>query len=204
MVYNTLFFNVLHRAPSGPCRRLKGLLGLLAVAAAGVLVLAACGGSSSTLNGTSDVVIPFDFEIFVYQGADELGAETLQFSDLFVDGKAVVLNFWASECPPCRAEMSDLQEVHDEFRDQIVLFGLDAGPFTGLGSRDDGRALLEELGVTYPAGSTNEGAVVREYRALGLPTTVFMSASGDVVRTWSGLLTKAKMVDLIQQLLAIS
>ena len=132
------------------------------------------------------------------------GAETLQFSDLFVDGKAVVLNFWAGECPPCRAEMPDLQEVHDEFGDQIVLFGLDAGPFTGLGSQDDGRALLEELGVTYPAGSTNEGAAVREYRALGLPTTVFMTASGDVVRTWSGLLTKVKMVDLIQQLLAIS
>ena len=50
--------------------------------------------------------------------------------------------------------MPDLQAVYEEFNEEIMLIGLDVGPFIGLGNREDGKALLQELEVTYPAGTT--------------------------------------------------
>jgi len=145
-----------------------------------------------------------DFAITVYQGADVLGGEKVRFSDLLAQGQPVVLNFWAGLCPPCRAEMPDLQEVYDEYQSRVLLFGLDVGPFVSLGSRENGRALLEELQVTYPAGTTFDANVVREYHILGMPTTLFIKPNGEVIRNWAGLLNKQKMEELVEELLAAS
>lgn len=184
----------------------------LGVAVIGVLVLAACTSAvadqtTSGSTGEADSggsALPFDFEITAYQGADALGGEQLDLSDVLAQGKPVVLNFWAGLCPPCRLEMPDLQAVNDEFGDRIVLFGLDVGPFTALGSREEGQALLEELGVTYPTGTTSEAQVVREYQITGMPSTFFIAPNGEVVRKWTGLLTEAKMAELVEELLEVS
>jgi len=176
-----------------------------------VAVLAACGTSAGS-SSPSELVAPGssglknapDFEITVYQGADVLGGEKIMFSQLLTQGKPVVLNFWAGLCPPCRAEMPDLQKVHEEYQGRVLLFGLDVGPFVGLGSRKDGQALLEELKVTYPAGTTFDANVVREYQILGMPTTVFIQPNGEVVSNWAGLLTKDKVTELVEELLAAS
>ena len=144
-----------------------------------------------------------DFRLTLYQGAEVLGADELEFSSIFRTGKPVVLNFWAGLCPPCRAEMPDFQEVYDELGGQFILLGLDIGPFTGLGSREDGRRLLRELGITYPAGTTFEEITVAEYRVRGMPTTVFLTAGGEIFDTHIGLLDRgtlrAKLASLLQE-----
>jgi thiol-disulfide isomerase/thioredoxin len=189
---------------------MKGVV-FLGIGVLFVAVLAACGTSGGS-SYPSELVAPGssglkkapDFEITVYQGAEVLGGETIRFSELLAQGQPVVLNFWAGLCPPCRAEMPDLQGVYEEYQGQVLLFGLDVGPFVGLGSRDEGRALLEELEVTYPAGTTFDANVVRDYQILGMPTTVFIKPNGEVVRTWGGLLNKDKMIELVEELLAAS
>jgi thiol-disulfide isomerase/thioredoxin len=148
--------------------------------------------------------LPFDFEISTYQGEGVLGGQEINLSDVLAQGKPVVLNFWAGLCPPCRLEMPDLQAVNDEFGDQIVLLGLDVGPFTSLGSSDEGKALIQELGVTYPAGTTSDAQVVREYQITGMPSTFFIAPNGEVVRKWTGLLTEAKLTELVEELLEAS
>jgi len=145
-----------------------------------------------------------DFELTVYQGAAALGGETVQFSDVLAQGKPVVLNFWAALCPACRFEMPDLQAVYEDFDGQVLFVGIDIGPFTGLGSREAGRALIKELGVTYPVGTTFEAEVVMNYRVFGMPTTVFITPEGEIVETWTGLLTKDKMTELVEALLVAS
>jgi hypothetical protein len=100
--------------------------------------------------------------------------------------------------------MPDLQEVHEGYGDRILLFGLDVGPFVGLNSREDGQALLEELQITYPAGTTFDANVVRDYQILGMPTTVFIKPDGVVIRNWAGLLNKQKLEELVEELLAAS
>jgi thiol-disulfide isomerase/thioredoxin len=145
-----------------------------------------------------------DFPITVYQGQKVLGGQQIDLANLLSQGKPVVLNFWAGLCPPCRLEMPDLQAAYDEYQDGVLLFGLDVGVFTGLGSQEDGRALLQELEITYPAGTTSDAGVVREYQVIGMPTTYFITPDGHIVQKWTGLLTRDKLVELIGELLEAS
>jgi thiol-disulfide isomerase/thioredoxin len=100
--------------------------------------------------------------------------------------------------------MPDLQEVHQDFGDQIVLVGVDVGTFTGLGDEQAGRALLQDVGVTYPTGTTANAEVMRAYEVIGMPTTLFISPDGEIVERWTGLLTKDKMEELVQELIEAS
>ena len=164
-----------------------------------IVAAAACG----RVNDTTAYLGPApDFEFRVYQRATELGGNELSLSNL--RGKPVVLNFWAGLCPPCRAEMPDLQEFYDDYGDKATLLGLDVGPFTGLGSNQSGRDLLEELGITYPAGFARDAEAVIDYEILGMPSTVFITADGKIFRKWDGLLNKAKLVEITEQMLARS
>jgi len=99
---------------------------------------------------------------------------------------------------------ADFQTVHDQFNDRVTLISVYIGPFVGLGNRQDVEDLLEQLDLTYPTGYAAEAGVVRAYRVLGLPTTVFLKPNGEVFRTWIGLLNGDKMVELAQGFLAIS
>jgi thiol-disulfide isomerase/thioredoxin len=200
----------------------KNLSRLLGLAAVALFALAACTAPAQPASPTSssaseeqsavevasapsgDVDLPLDFQIAVYQGQDTLGGEQVNFSGVVSQGKPVVLNFWAGLCPPCRLEMPDFQAVHEAYGDQVLLVGVDVGTFTGLGTEDDGRALLQEVGVTYPAGTTASPDVLRAYQVIGMPTTVFIAPDGQVVERWTGILTREKMEELVQELLEAS
>jgi thiol-disulfide isomerase/thioredoxin len=190
--------------------RQKRSLGLGGLAAVAVVVLAACGSAippsadQASGSGAPESQVPADFGVVVYQGQEELGGSEVQFSELLAEGKPVVLNMWAGLCPPCRLEMPDFQEVHNEFGDSIVLLGLDVGPFTSLGTRQDAEELIEELGVTYPIGTTDHAGVVRDYGLIGMPTTYFLTPDGEVHRQWTGLLTEEKLAELVEELLDAS
>ncbi len=193
--------------------RLVGRLrrrGVGTMAAAVALALAGCDGQSSDGDAAPAAeqqpareTAP-DFALVAYQGEAVLGGKELAFSGILRQGKPVALNFWAGLCPPCRLEMPEMQEVYTEYQDRILLLGVDIGPFAGLGSRDDGQALLRELKITYPAGTTFDAGVPQAYKLLGLPVTVFITPDGAIVKRWTGLLTKAKLIELVQELLAAS
>jgi thiol-disulfide isomerase/thioredoxin len=184
-------------------KRFSRLFGLAVVA---MVALVACSSAVTTspVVEVENSQLPADFQVAVYQGEEVLGGEEVKFSELLDLGSPVVLNMWAGLCPPCRLEMPDFQEVHDEFAGQVLLFGLDVGPFTSLGSQDDGRALIQELGVAYPAGTTSDVEVVKAYKLVGMPTTYFIRPNGEIVRQWTGLLTKEKLTELVEELLEAS
>ena len=135
----------------------------------------------------SDTKSAPNFSFTLYQGEELLGASELEIHQL-PQGKPIVLNFWAGLCPPCRAEMPDLQQFSDEFGDRLTLLGIDLGKFTGLGSQKDANDLLEELGVTYPAGYTEDAGVIKDYRVFGLPATIFIDSEGNIFKNWGGAL----------------
>ena len=166
--------------------------------AAVLALLAACGGEeASGVDGRPDL------EIEAYQGQDILGGDAVLLSDVVAQGKPVVLNFWAALCPPCRTEMPDFQRVYEERGEEVLVLGVDIGPQWRLGTREEGRALLVELGVRYPAGTTFNEAVARDYEILSMPTTLFITADGRIVRSWSGLLTEEKLNELVDELIAV-
>jgi thiol-disulfide isomerase/thioredoxin len=182
-----------------------------AVAVVATVLLAACGSAIPQSPDQSPPADPVDseaqaadFAISLYADQEVAGGQEVQFSDLLAQDKPVVLNFWAGLCPPCRLEMPEFQRVSDRFREDILLFGLDVGPFTNLGTSEQGQALVQELGITYPTGTTSNTDLVQDYQILGMPTTYFVTPGGEIVRTWTGLLTEDKLAELVEELLDAS
>jgi peroxiredoxin len=92
-------------------------------------------------------------------------------------GHPIVLNFWASWCPPCRAEAGVLQAAYRKYRGRgVVVIGIDSQTDTW----EESRAFLAQHGVRYPVGRDVTGSVARAYRVTALPTTYFIGADGRV------------------------
>lgn len=198
--------NTTTRQRSG--RRKTRLRLLIPLALVLTVVAIACGSSSSggpssfgDISSGSGDLAP-DFSITMYQGQDVVGGQEVSLSSL-TGQKPIVLNFWAGLCPPCRAEMPDLQEFNEKFQDRTLLLGIDIGQFTGLGTQKDAQDLLDELGVTYPAGFTTEGNVIKDYQVLGMPTTIFIDAEGKIFNKWTGALNlsvlEEKTLEMLNQ-----
>lgn len=140
-----------------------------------------------------------DFRFTLFQGEDLLGASDMSLSEL--EGRPLVLNFWARFCTPCWSEMPELQSFYEEYADRIRLLGIDVGQFTGLGSHKDAGKLLDSLGITYPAGYTDDGRVVRDYQIRAMPTTAFITAEGEVFRLWTGSITREEVTAIVREML---
>lgn len=135
----------------------------------------------------------------LYQGENILGTETKQLAEL--RGTPVVLNFWARLCAPCWDEMPELQGFSKEFEEEILVLGIDIGQFTGLGSPRDSSMLLDAMGITYPVGFTDDGAVVEQYQVQAMPTTVFIDQQGKIFQTWTGALDRRTVTRLAKSML---
>lgn len=169
------------------------LLMFVSVLVAANLVISACSRGKQAP----------DFPILTYQSGGVLNAQTLNFSSL-LHGKPIVLNFWAGQCPPCRAEMPDFERLSKQYKGQVIVLGIDVGPFTQLGSREDGRNLLKELNITYAAGTSDDPTLPKQYGVLGMPTTVLITPSGQIIRTSLGHMTGEQIEAAIQDLLKAS
>lgn len=91
-------------------------------------------------------------------------------------GTAVVLNFWASWCPPCRTEAPVLEETWRQNRGDVLFLGLNMQDLTG-----EARGFLEEIGNSYPHIRDDDDGVAREWGATGLPETFFITPAGRIV-----------------------
>lgn len=92
-------------------------------------------------------------------------------------GKAVVVNFYASWCGPCKSEIPEFQQAQEQLGDQVVFLGVDY-----LESASNAVSIMDELKATYPAVIDSVGAVADHYRVGsgggGLPTTFFVDKDG--------------------------
>lgn len=118
-------------------------------------------------------------------------------------GKTVFLNFWATWCPPCRAEMPDIQKIYDSYKenedDSVVILGI-ASPGQGQETTEEGVvSFLEENGYTYPVLMDTTGQQFVAYGVYALPTTFMIDADGNVFGYVSGQLTEEIMRDIINQ-----
>ena len=184
---------------------LKKLAGLF-ITATLIALLLACGsdsGPDAASNGDNagDRETAADFPIILSQGHDELGSADQVAMTSLVGERPVIMNFWAAECPPCRAELPEFQEFYGEYRDRVLVLGIDLGQFTGQGTPQQGRELLAELGVTFPAGYTEDSDVLPKYGVLGLPTTVFINADGTIHDKWTGALNEETLIEKAEEML---
>ena len=188
---------------------LPKLLFLLALATTSLLFLIGCGERPTQEGGEESTAsqaiaaedLAKDFPIELYRGEELLGGSSTSFKQVLEHDKPVVLNFWAALCPPCRAEMPDIQKVSEQYNGRVIFLGLDVGPFLFLGTGDQAIHLLNLLKITYPSGSTEYGQVVQDYGISSMPTTFFITPDGEIQRKWAGLLNEEKLVELVEELL---
>ena len=115
-------------------------------------------------------------------------------------GKVVLVNFWASWCPPCRDEAPILERGWRKYQDRgLVLVGLDVWD-----DESDARAFLAEFGITYPNGPEGNGTIAIEYGVSGIPESFFVDRKGVLGQHWIGPLTDEQFAALVEPLLAES
>lgn len=117
-------------------------------------------------------------------------------------GKIIFLNFWATWCPPCRAEMPEIQEIYEEYgenQSDVVVLGV-ASPDTGReGNVESIAAFLEENNYTYPVVMDTGGSLAYYYGISAYPTTFMIDSSGNVYGYVTGQITKDIMQSIIEQ-----
>ncbi|MGH3339416.1 MAG: TlpA family protein disulfide reductase, partial [Propionibacteriaceae bacterium] len=115
------------------------------------------------------------------------GGGELSLGDL--KGTPFVLNFWASWCDPCRQEAPILESGWRRLGPRGVLFlGLNMQDATG-----DARHFLEKFGVTYPTIRDQGSDSSRDFGAIGIPETYFISPQGRVVDHVIGVVTREQL-----------
>ncbi len=116
------------------------------------------------------------------------------------EGVPVVINFWASWCPPCRQESPSFERLWRRYGDAGV-------QFVGVDIQDavsDAEAYVREFGLTFPNGIDPDGAITVEYGVIGLPVTFFIGSSGIVEGRWVGAIPEDKLEEWVEMLLADS
>lgn len=114
-------------------------------------------------------------------------------------GQPVLLNFWASWCPPCRLEMPDLMRVYETRRAEgLVILGVNV---TFQDSTSDAQAFVDEFKITFPTLLDETGQVTTDlYQVRGLPTSVFIDPKGHITRINLGPMTGGQMDEFIGEI----
>ncbi len=112
--------------------------------------------------------------------------QTFKLSDL--RGTPVVLNFWATWCPPCRAELPELQAASERLTGQVAVIGVNQGEAPA-----DVQAFAQQLGLTFEIPLDTRMEASRLYLVRSLPTTFFIDRAGVVRQMQVGPLTEATL-----------
>lgn len=150
------------------------------------------GQADSSSNELSKTKAP---DITVY---DEEGTAVSLSS---MEGKPMVLNFWASWCPPCKSEMPHFDSAFKEYGSDVNFFMVDLVD----GSRetiDIGKAYINQQGYSFPVYFDTKGEAGSSYGVRSIPTTLFIDKDGYIVTSMQGALDEATLKKRIEQILS--
>jgi peroxiredoxin len=157
-----------------------------------VLALTACSGSDAAGGAQAG--------ISEGQRAPDFSLETLEGDKISLSdyrGQIVLLNFWATWCAPCRAEIPAIEAVLDTHQgESLVVLGVNYQE-----SRERVGLFVEELSMTYPILLDETGKVMQTYRAPGLPMSVLLDEQGVIQHRHPGLLTESQLEAYLAELL---
>lgn len=121
--------------------------------------------------------------------------EQIWLSDYF--GEPLVINFWASWCPPCKGEMPSFEAAWQKYGDQVTFLMVNLTD----GSRETvetANAFIHENGYTFPVYYDTEGRGVSAYGVMSIPVTVCITADGEIYAQQIGAVQEEKLDEWIR------
>ena len=112
-------------------------------------------------------------------------------------GQVVLVNFWATWCPPCRAEMPEIQNAYEKYRAQgFTVLGVDV-------AEDEATvaSFVQEFKLTFPILLDRDTSVTKRYQVNGLPTTFFIGRDGVIRAVNLGAMNRAYIESQLAPLL---
>lgn len=116
-----------------------------------------------------------DFELKLLSG------QVVKLSDY--KGKKVMLNFWATWCPPCKAEMPEMQEFHEASKDEVEVLAIN------MDTQNDVAGFIKKMGITFPILLDEKNEVNKNYQIISIPTTFFIDKNGVITHKFIGAMT---------------
>lgn len=156
-----------------------------------VLLLAACTGSAGDPeSGDRQESRAPDFALESLDGR--------QVSLREYRGQVVLINFWATWCPPCKEEIPALEAAYQAYKDQgLVVLGVAAGE-----SRQVVEPFVDRLGISYVVLLDERDTLTRKYGGLGLPMTVLVDGEGEIQVRHLGGVSEAELTAYLAEHLA--
>ena len=174
-------------------RRTAGFVALGAIIAAFLVLLAVGLANRSPVTGKSGFTrVGKPAPGFVLPRVDGGEIDLADFS-----GEPMVINFWASWCPPCHKEALVLEDVWRAHVDDVQFVGVDIQDADA-----DAEAYVAEFNITYPNGLDRHGRVTVDYGVIGLPVTFFVNKAGVVERRWVGAISRGRLEAWVGELIA--
>jgi cytochrome c biogenesis protein CcmG/thiol:disulfide interchange protein DsbE len=181
------------KAPSDASHSARMVMVVLALAAGFAIVpraTAGCGKATGDEDGP-------DFTASVIANAAEPAQTTMTLSSL--RGHPVLIDFWATWCQPCQAELPIVNGIARRFKDKgLVVLGVNTEDQNG---RQLAPVLAARKGLTFPILLDDDHAVASKYHVSGLPTLVVLSKEGKIIAVRSGVTGEDELERLIRKVL---
>lgn len=178
-----------------------------------VIFVALLAGASIMYNQLQNKVSSQQMDVHEVQGDNEIGTTSKELARDFTvydangdvvhlsdfAGKPIVLNFWASWCGPCKAEMPDFNEQYKEVGDSIhfVMVNLTDGYRETVQTASE---FINEQGFEFPVYYDKDYDASLKYEVYSIPTTLFIDAEGYIVAEATGMIDAEKLKSGIEKI----
>ena len=133
-----------------------------------------------------------EFEISLYSTIDYESGQIKTFPRN--SSKIQIVNFWFPSCPPCIAEMPELNKFYLEHKDTVEVIAIQ---LIGLDSVEDGQQFVTDKNIAFAVGADPYGKITTDYKVSVFPSTFFISSDGNIKKTWQGQITTEELEEFV-------
>ena len=167
---------------------------LLAMLIAGFTIFLAIGvmGTTTATSRSGEELVGKKAPSFV---APKVGGQLVSLENY--KNKPLVLNFWASWCPPCRDETPGMERIWRKYEDQgVVILGINVQD-----GEKEAERYISEFGVTFSNALDLDGSITVDYGVTGLPVTFFIDNDSVVTGRWVGSISEDRLDNWVSNLI---